>query len=174
MGDGTVWPLAHEITHQWFGDSVTGTTWRDLWIQEGWATWGEWWWDHTYNGSSQGPADYFTTFYTPGPGVCPANKWCLPPAAATALTLSSYFQTYLRPGIMFEAQRQIMGESAFQNLITQWQTRHKYGNAGKAEWIGLTKEMDGNTRNERWDQFFAQWLDGTTMPTINPGNFDTP
>ena len=30
--------LAHEIAHQWFGDSVTESTWADLWLSEGFAT----------------------------------------------------------------------------------------------------------------------------------------
>jgi aminopeptidase N len=36
--NGTVNLIAHEIAHQWFGDSVTESTWSDLWLSEGFAT----------------------------------------------------------------------------------------------------------------------------------------
>jgi aminopeptidase N len=35
---GNVSLIAHEIAHQWFGDSVTESTWSDLWLSEGFAT----------------------------------------------------------------------------------------------------------------------------------------
>ncbi|HKO42536.1 MAG TPA: M1 family metallopeptidase [Pyrinomonadaceae bacterium] len=36
--EGIVSLTAHEIAHQWFGDSVTQSTWSDLWLSEGFAT----------------------------------------------------------------------------------------------------------------------------------------
>ena len=35
---GNVSVIAHEIAHQWFGDSVTESTWADVWLSEGFAT----------------------------------------------------------------------------------------------------------------------------------------
>ncbi len=33
--------MVHELSHQWFGDSVSPRTWSDLWLNEGHATWYE-------------------------------------------------------------------------------------------------------------------------------------
>ena len=45
--------LVHELSHMWFGDSVTLTTWPDIWLHEGFATWSEWIWsEHQGNKSA--------------------------------------------------------------------------------------------------------------------------
>ena len=54
--------LAHELSHQWFGDSATLGRWPDMWLHEGFATWSEWIWsEHSGNKSA---AQYFKQLYS--------------------------------------------------------------------------------------------------------------
>src|SRR5262245_23063408 len=43
-GDDPDVVVSHELAHQWFGDSVSLATWKDIWLNEGVATYSEWLW----------------------------------------------------------------------------------------------------------------------------------
>ena len=45
----------HELAHQWVGNSVTLERWSDIWFNEGWANWTEWYWEFSENGGTTRP-----------------------------------------------------------------------------------------------------------------------
>ena len=163
--------MAHEIAHQWFGDSVTLTTWKDLWMNEGWATWSEWIWDEEENSNPAGADEQFDLEYNN-----PGNNWSGAPAEPTAPTLFSTFPRYTRPAMMLQALREIIGNSRFLALARRWHDENEYGHGTTAEFIQLSKDGSGLTGANlaKLDTFFQQWLFGTTKPTITGDNFFAP
>ena len=51
--------LAHELAHQWMGDSISPDDWSAIWFNEGWATFAEVLYDHRVDGAEQTPRQFF-------------------------------------------------------------------------------------------------------------------
>ena len=44
--------VVHEQAHQWWGDNVSVQNWRDVWLNEGFATWPQWRWEEAQGGTT--------------------------------------------------------------------------------------------------------------------------
>jgi aminopeptidase N len=142
--------VAHELAHQWFGDSVGLRRWRQIWLNEGFATWSQWWWQDHAGGSSlrkrfnqaySTPASN-TRFWNPPPGN---------PGGPENLFDSSI---YIRGGMALEALRQEVGQPTFLRILRDWVRAHAYGNAGTKAFIDLAEADSGTDL----DRFFQVWL----------------
>jgi aminopeptidase N len=139
---------AHELAHQWYGDSLTYAQIQDLWIQEGMAQWLEWYW---YNQVRGGPTteQEFDDLYDD-----PSTHWSLPPALPTAQTLFDR-QVYERGAMTWDGLRQIVGDSAFFAFVAHLVDRYKYGSITTADFL---QEAKVAFPAHNLDRFFQDYL----------------
>jgi len=142
--------LAHELAHQWYGDSVTLAQWPDIWLHEGFATWAEWIWREHTGGISAHLA--FTRLYAE-----PASKqslWAIPPADPGTPAELFGDGPYERGAMTLQALREKVGDGVFFTIMRSWAQAHRFGNATTPEFIALAEQVSGVDLGA----FFQTWL----------------
>lgn len=157
--------IAHEIAHQWFGDSVTETDWDDVWLSEGFAT-------------------YFTLLFTEHfqgrdafvAGLNRSRQTVLeletknPAWAVRHNNLSDMRQVlnqliYQKGGWTLHMLRCQMGTEKFWEGIRDYYHQYRDGSASTADFQRVMEEHSG--RDLSW--FFQQWLNRAGSPVIEGG-----
>ena len=147
--------IAHEIAHQWFGDSVSVARWSDIWLNEGFATWAEWnWIEHTGGPTTARTLrDLLATprgarrFWRPAPGD-PGKRHMFDNTV------------YVRGAMALEALRQKVGNETFLAILRSWVAERRYGNATIDDFIATAESQSG----QELDEFFRIWLFDRAKP----------
>lgn len=160
----------HELAHMWWGNSATLGTWADIWFNEGWANWSEWYWDFSVNGADD-PAAIFDDLYA----TTPDQAWEIAPAILDGdpANLFNFFPTYQRGAMTVQAYREIVGDETFLAFAKGMQADFAYGNVSTEDFIEEAKEASGfqGAKLDLLDEFFQQWLYGEEKPTLLPEDF---
>ena len=129
--------LAHEISHMWYGDSVTLTEWPDIWLHEGFATWSEWIWsEHLGQKSAH---NYFKTLYnTPAKDTA---FWTPPPGDPGSAAFLFNGTIYNRGGMTLQALREKIGDGDFFEIMRRWAAEHRYGNVRTPQFVALAEQF---------------------------------
>jgi aminopeptidase N len=148
--------LVHETAHQWFGDSVGLRRWPNIWLNEGFATWTEWYYAERHGG--QTARQIFHRLYR-----VPASSTAFwePPSGHPGTPKHLFAtSTYVRGAMTLEALRVEIGTRKMLALLRRWTAGHSYASADIEQFTDLAEEVAGR----QLDPLFDRWLYGPGRP----------
>ncbi|PZF72084.1 M1 family aminopeptidase [Taibaiella soli] len=158
LGFADVQLIAHEMTHQWFGDNVTFEGWADAWLSEGFATYGE----HLYLEHFHGAAAAATFRQQMFAQVMAAigGRVHVDDSSSFAPIFDSRL-VYAKGGAVVHMLRFLAdNDSLFFAVLKTYQQQHAYGNANTED----LKQIASQLYNRNLDTFFNQWIYGEGYP----------
>lgn len=170
--------VAHEFTHQWFGDMIGPGTWADIWLNEGFATYGEALALEHFYGYNQYRSDIIAkaNFYIDNnPGWVISNpEWAINTPPINELLNGPI--TYYKSCCVLHLLRYTLEDDVFFAAIKDYATdtvNFKYKTAVTEDFVSKINESTG----QDLDWFFDQWIYGANHPVyentynfINNGN----
>ncbi|MBO2464088.1 M1 family metallopeptidase [Actinomadura violacea] len=156
--------IAHELAHQWFGDAVSPERWKDVWLNESFATFAEWYWAEKQGGRTV--HDTARAYYNarPFPDRAGHPYWSVVTADPQRDTMFND-RVYSGGGMALEFLREKIGDDAFFTTLRTWYAQHKYGNGNTAQFTALAQKVSGQDLT----QFFKDWLYSPIKPDLPQG-----
>jgi hypothetical protein len=140
---------SHELSHEWFGDSVSVWSWRHIWLNEGFATFSEWLWrEHT-----GGPSTYRQARESFRAVPASDDFWHQSIASPGRNRMFSA-AVYVRGGMTLAALRHRIGDRTFFRILRAWASEHRHGNATTGDFTRLAQRISGRSLHH----FFHVWL----------------
>ncbi|MGO9104130.1 MAG: M1 family metallopeptidase [Mycobacterium sp.] len=145
--------IAHELAHQWFGNSVTARQWRDIWLHEGFASYAEWLWSEHSGGSS---ADDLARQYHEKLREAPQDLLLADPGPRDMFD----DRVYKRGALTLHALRRRLGDEKFFALLDDWTTRYRHASVVTDDFTGLAAGYCDESLAQLWDA----WLYSREVP----------
>ena len=152
--------IAHEIVHQWFGNSASEASWYHLWLSEGFATY----FTGLYLERRYGPEALQTYLQSALDRVLtsgPARP--VVDSSVTDINALLNANSYQKGALVLHMLRRELGDAVFQRGIRTYYQRYQLSNALTADFQQVMEEVSG--RELGW--FFQQWLFRPENPQLD-------
>ncbi|RLJ31901.1 putative secreted protein (Por secretion system target) [Chryseobacterium sp. 7] len=165
MGAWSKQLIAHELTHQWFGDKVTCGAWNDIWLNEGFATFGE----HVANEKLLMPNTDFLNYLQGQSSFITGSAGGSVYVPASGLnSIGRIFDsrlTYAKGGYVLRMLKWILGDAAFYQALKDYHARPNlaYSYVRTSDFNASLLQSTGTDFTE----FFNDWIYGEGYPTYN-------
>jgi aminopeptidase N len=157
--EGIVTLVAHEIAHQWFGDSVTQSTWSDIWLSEGFATYfAALFLRHT--DGEQAFRDYMAKAGQTYFGSAQSTKRPLHDTETEDLMGLLNANSYQKGAWVLHMLRAELGDKHFFDGVKRYYEAHKNGTASSEDLRLALEKASG----KHLKPFFASWVYGAGHP----------
>ena len=148
--------VVHELAHQWTGDHLTVARWRDIWLNEGFATYTEWLWSEwEQRGTAQ---QWFELYASAIPAADPF--WTVVIGHPQSEDLLFDDAVYVRGAMTLHALRLAIGDDAFYRLLQTWMREEGGGHVTVEAFIRTAEEVSGR----QLDDLFQTWLYTPSKP----------
>jgi aminopeptidase N len=145
--------VVHENAHQWYGNSVTVDEWKDICLNECFASYAQWLWDEAKNGVNLDEqyrtevarsTDQFWSgkLYDMGAG-------------------NEFTSVYDKGPLALHALRREIGDEAFNKVLKEWPAKYRDGNASWPDFEKMVTETSGKDLTA----FFEAWFRSDTQPS---------
>lgn len=155
--------VAHELAHQWFGDHVTCATWKDIWLNEGFASYAEYLFYERYRGKNAADAR-MNSFHTSVLDKEDGNGKVYGDDTTSIDRIFSGRLSYNKPAAVLHMLRyEIANDSLFFAVLKTYQQNFANRNASTHDFLLLLNSVTGKD----WAYFISQWIYNQGAPAFS-------